>query len=1041
MTRPHLLLSILLGLFALCVPCPAPDAPRPTGFRDDFSNYAEGSSGAPRWNVLAGDWKVRGGKLVQLADGESFAIAAEAGAGRSYRLEARFRTVAGISGEGILFGLRDARRVGACHLVRVDPEGLYYGSIDSSGEFRGDGPVPALVVGRQWNTLAVTVRAAAGTYALEFNGKLVAEGLPLEHSGRAVGLVSNWGEQEFALCAAVPMEEETPTAAEAAAERPVDIATTAQGRILVLDRKAPVVRVLAEDSSRLASFGRMLDQDRPIAIESGPSGEVYVLDEETGRIDRYPAEGGPESADPAKIPPTAEPRAIAATPSLAGPRGLAVLPDGKLVVAESAAGRVAILSPSGARLGEVGQRGEGPGRHQRPSDVAVDSRGRVLVADFRDCRVQAFKPDGKGGYALDARSPWMAPPGRLAVCPGDRLAVLGRFAYYETGGAVRLLEPDLMPRGFVGCFAAGNMSEEGGVGVIPSSSSAGLLCLSRRDALLYRLPLDLSGAMDVRPGVSYSGSKTLIEWRPLLAAPPAQGRLEYRQEGEPLWREAPVTRQGDRLLATIEGMSPEMPHEYRFRPVYDAGPLVKDAERAWSKIYRAYGPEPSGKKRYLEISIICALYLGFEDQERTFTMEREKLGDKLEREFQVGRLFYARNTRLRLHTRLDFEVIEGTRAKVKNGWLDPSQARQDLEPLLAGKGKKVDDYDSIVAMWAEPGWRADAPDDPGTVGGGGLTSFAYSAFGIGGRAAWLFVHEYHHQIDAFFNHSGYLDYPLNHPDPTVEPGRYGQHWDCNAFYLRGWPEQDWFLSRYGKVRWTADSDGDGLPDNDPALPFDEARLGTDPTRKDTDGDGLNDLDEATAGTFRGTDPRNPDTDGDGARDGEDKLPLNRAFSGIALLAKGPPRIDGRIEAGEWQEVGSIRNPEIVVSASWDAEHLYFAARAPRPVRVSFELDGANNGWFLEDDNAFAEVELNGSDAPPIHGAPGARAAGSGGAAVPCAEIALPASSVAALKLAPGSRFGLCVRVSWVEGARDRELFLFDPWELLEITLLEWRGPH
>jgi hypothetical protein len=70
-----------------------------------------------------------------------------------------------------------------------------------------------------------------------------------------------------------------------------------------------------------------------------------------------------------------------------------------------------------------------------------------------------------------------------------------------------------------------------------------------------------------------------------------------------------------------------------------------------------------------------------------------------------------------------------------------------------------------------------------------------------------------------------------------------------------------------------DADGDGLPDDDPRLPLDERRFGSDPTRKDTDGDGLDDLGEFIADRFAGSDPRRPDTDGDGLTDDVDPYPV------------------------------------------------------------------------------------------------------------------------------------------------------------------------
>lgn len=93
------------------------------------------------------------------------------------------------------------------------------------------------------------------------------------------------------------------------------------------------------------------------------------------------------------------------------------------------------------------------------------------------------------------------------------------------------------------------------------------------------------------------------------------------------------------------------------------------------------------------------------------------------------------------------------------------------------------------------------------------------------------------------------------------------------------------------ANFTADSDGDGLPDGyerkngldpkdaadasgdadgDGLSNLEEHRIGTDPRKADTDGDGWSDGLERNGS---GTDPLNPDTDGDGLPDGEDSLPL------------------------------------------------------------------------------------------------------------------------------------------------------------------------
>ena len=41
------------------------------------------------------------------------------------------------------------------------------------------------------------------------------------------------------------------------------------------------------------------------------------------------------------------------------------------------------------------------------------------------------------------------------------------------------------------------------------------------------------------------------------------------------------------------------------------------------------------------------------------------------------------------------------------------------------------------------------------------------------------------------------------------------------------------------------------------------------------------------------------------------------------------------------------------------------------MRVSFEIDAANDGWFLEDDNRIVELDVDGSTSPRAHHVEGA----------------------------------------------------------------------
>ena len=74
--------------------------------------------------------------------------------------------------------------------------------------------------------------------------------------------------------------------------------------------------------------------------------------------------------------------------------GMAVAPDGNLVVAEMGNSRVQILSPHGTPVHSFGEPGERPGQFLAPCGIAVDHDGSIFVADAFGTRVQKFSQDG-----------------------------------------------------------------------------------------------------------------------------------------------------------------------------------------------------------------------------------------------------------------------------------------------------------------------------------------------------------------------------------------------------------------------------------------------------------------------------------------------------------------------------------------------------------------------------------------------------------------------------------------------------------------------
>ena len=85
-----------------------------------------------------------------------------------------------------------------------------------------------------------------------------------------------------------------------------------------------------------------------------------------------------------------------------GPSGVAIAPDGHIWIADGHRGgnnRIVKLAPDGTFIldvsGGIGSESREPARFSDAHDIKVDSRGRVLVADRGNSRIQVFNSDGE----------------------------------------------------------------------------------------------------------------------------------------------------------------------------------------------------------------------------------------------------------------------------------------------------------------------------------------------------------------------------------------------------------------------------------------------------------------------------------------------------------------------------------------------------------------------------------------------------------------------------------------------------------------------
>lgn len=169
--------------------------------------------------------------------------------------------------------------------------------------------------------------------------------------------------------------------------KPFAVEFDADGRLLVTDSALGALFRLDRATRRADVFGTKgaVTLKNPLGLGVGPGGAVYVADVGIKKVVAF----GPDGRVSAVYGKEGE---------LANPTDAAVSPDGKaLYVTDSKTHQVVVFDvASGARVSAFGQRGTADGEFSFPSALTFDRKGRLLVVDQINARVQVF--DGEGRF-------------------------------------------------------------------------------------------------------------------------------------------------------------------------------------------------------------------------------------------------------------------------------------------------------------------------------------------------------------------------------------------------------------------------------------------------------------------------------------------------------------------------------------------------------------------------------------------------------------------------------------------------------------------
>jgi DNA-binding beta-propeller fold protein YncE len=187
----------------------------------------------------------------------------------------------------------------------------------------------------------------------------------------------------------------------------VFVADTGNRRVQALDR---------DGAFRSAWSGGQEPFEEPLALGVDSRNRLLVLDSLPGWIYRFDAEGTPldRFAGPAS--------------QTFHPRGMTVLEDDTVMVADTGGARLVFFDPAGNVAGRLGALGGAPGQLSDPVDVAMDGAGTYLVAEARNQRIQRLDRQGNSldewpilpSVAYDGPHLAWAPDGSLLVtAPAD----------------------------------------------------------------------------------------------------------------------------------------------------------------------------------------------------------------------------------------------------------------------------------------------------------------------------------------------------------------------------------------------------------------------------------------------------------------------------------------------------------------------------------------------------------------------------------------------------------------------------------------------
>jgi DNA-binding beta-propeller fold protein YncE len=219
-------------------------------------------------------------------------------------------------------------------------------------------------------------------------------------------------------------------------DNPVNVLVAPSGKVYVADFNNHLIRVVSPDGT-VSTLTRQADFQRPFGLAlSRDGGTLYVQTDRNPELDTSIDSGTVWRVN------VDSGNAVVIAANIGRPRGLAVLPDGRLVLVDYMHHTVRLMNASSGVITPLAGAADAPGRadgmgtaarFNSPYDVVVDGEGNLLVTDHGNHQIRKIAPGGlvttiagtgapgwKDGTALQAT---FEKPQGLAIDAGGTLYV------------------------------------------------------------------------------------------------------------------------------------------------------------------------------------------------------------------------------------------------------------------------------------------------------------------------------------------------------------------------------------------------------------------------------------------------------------------------------------------------------------------------------------------------------------------------------------------------------------------------------------------